>query len=398
MKRLVVALLIFVASFTIIGCEEVHFLPTDTLRKGPYLLYTNDNASMTVIWQTTGEPDNCYLDWGNTIAYGNRAQVFGDSANLFTYTIDGLSPQTKVYYKVTVDEDSYTGSFMTAPLASATTLSFYAYGDNRDGPVAQDALLARLLIDMSGLPGTRQTLCLHGGDLTFYGLDEDDWDTYFFNRQYTSTLDFLAQMPVMIALGNHEGYERNRLHEDQPGLLARKYFPYAYYAQDGESYYSFDYGPAHFTVIDQYSGNKTYTIEGSAQYNWIESDLAGTSKPWKIVMFHEPAWTASTLEGYYGNNTDIQNELCPIFAANGVKVVIQGHQHFYSRVSPPDGIQYLTLGGGGAFLTTPEATAPYLTASARAYHFARFDIDGNDLTVRVIDDSGAEIDQFSVSR
>ncbi|MFH1683686.1 MAG: metallophosphoesterase family protein [Candidatus Margulisiibacteriota bacterium] len=397
MKKIVAALLIFFAAFVLTGCEETLILPTDSFRKGPYLLYTNDNSSMTVIWQATSASFNSYIEWGRSAAYGDRAAVFGNSANLFRYTINGLTPQSRTYYKVTVDNDSYSGSFMTAP-SNASDLTFYAYGDNRDGPMAQDALLARLLIDMRALPDSRQTFCVHGGDLTYYGLDEDEWDTYFFNRQYSSTLDFLAQLPVMAALGNHEGYARNFEHEDEPGLLARKYWPYTYYEKSGESYYSFDYGPAHFTVIDQYSNNQSYTIEGSAQYSWIEADLAATAKPWKFVVFHEPAWTASTQEGYHGNNTTIQQELCPVFVRNGVKVVIQGHQHFYSRVSPPDGIQYLTLGGGGAALNPPDTSAPYLTASAQAFHFARFDINGDVLTVSVLDQNGALLDQFSLNK
>lgn len=390
--------MIIFAALALAGCEDAHIFPTGSLRKGPYLLYTSDNSSMTVIWQAAGDPFSSYIQWGSTTAYGGQATVFGDSASIFKYTIDGLAPQSRTYYRVTADDDSCTGSFMTAPSNSASDLTFYAYGDNRDGPVAQDALLARLVVDMRALPDSRQTFCVHGGDLTYYGLDEDEWDEYFFNRQYTSTLDFLAQLPVMVALGNHEGYERDRLHEDQPGLLARKYFPYSYYEQSSESYYSFDYGPAHFTVIDQYSDNKSYTIEGSAQYSWIEADLAETSKPWKFVIFHEPAWTASTQEGYHGNNTTIQDELCPIFVRNGVKVVLQGHQHFYSRVTPPDGIEYLTLGGGGAALNPPDPNASYLTASVQAFHFARFEIDGDDLVVSVLDENGVLLDEFSVSK
>ncbi|MBU0672348.1 MAG: metallophosphoesterase family protein [Candidatus Margulisbacteria bacterium] len=398
MKRIITALLILLAALAITGCEEAVIIPTDQFQKRPYLLYTNDNTSMTVAWQTTGQTQHAYIDWGSSTTYTNRSVVWGDSANLYTFTIEGLTPQSRTYYQVTVANESATGSFMTAPLAAATNLTFYAYGDNRDGPIAQDGLLARLLIDMRALPDDRQTFCLHGGDLTFYGLDENQWDEYFFNREYTSTLDFLAQFPVMIALGNHEGYSASYLHEDQPGLLARKYWPYPYYAETGESYYSFDYGPAHFTVIDQYSNNKSYTIESSAQYNWIEADLLATAKPWKFVVFHEPAWTASTQEGYHGNNTTIQQELCPVFAQNGVQVVIQGHQHFYARVSPPDGRQYLTLGGGGAALNPPDANAAYLAASAQAFHFARFDIEGDVLTVSVLDENGALLDQFSVSK
>jgi len=39
-------------------------------------------------------------------------------------------------------------------------------------------------------------------------------------------------------------------------------------------YWSFDYGPAHFTIVNQYS---TYSV-GSAQYNWLKNDLETSTK------------------------------------------------------------------------------------------------------------------------
>ena len=54
-------------------------------------------------------------------------------------------------------------------------------------------------------------------------------------------------------------------------------------------YYSFDYGPAHITVVDQYVS----FAPGSAQYIWLENDLAASQKLWKFVILHEPAWSAA---------------------------------------------------------------------------------------------------------
>ena len=127
------------------------------------------------------------------------------------------------------------------------------------------------------------------------------------------------------------------------------------------------------------------------------NDLNSTAKPWKIVMFHEPAWTASTATGFSGDNLDVQRVLCPVFKDKGVKLVIQGHAHYYARCNPPDGLTYLTLGGGGAMLSTPNPLAPSLTVTAEAFHFARFDIVNNTMDVTVINDSGAAIDSFTVT-
>ena len=88
------------------------------------------------------------------------------------------------------------------------------------------------------------------------------------------------------------------------------------------------------------------------------------------------------------------------FKQEGVKVVIQGHVHFYSRCATEE-IQYLTLGGGGAELTdVVETDAPaFVTGEAFVYHFARFDIvDNNTMNVSVINKDGSTIDSFSVTQ
>ncbi|HVN67746.1 MAG TPA: metallophosphoesterase, partial [Candidatus Sulfotelmatobacter sp.] len=223
------------------------------------------------------------------------------------------------------------------------------------------------------------------------------WTNCVFNTRYLNTLDFLRNLPLLPCLGNHDVSLPDQSTPANPGALARKYWPLSLYAAADRSYYSFDYGPAHFTVLDQYADNSSYTLESSAQYQWLASDLANSTKSWKIVMFHEPAWTASTLEGSDGNNTAIQTKLCPLFKNNGVKLVIQGHASYYARVTPPDGLTYLTLGGGGAPLATPDPNAPYFAAAAKKHHFARFTIAGNALTVNVIDNAGATIESFVIN-
>ena len=362
---------------------------------------------MTVMWQTT-DTTVSRIEWGPTAGYGTLALVTESGGGVyqhqFSYTITGLSSAAKTYYRVTAGSATAAGSFRTAPAASATELTFYAYGDNRDGVNDQENVLHQLLADMDQHPNHRQTICLHAGDMTRYGEDEDFWIHYFpdvtdsSEVDFPSTVRFLASVPVLMALGNHETYSPNGSIPPFPGDLVRKYWPFTYYAQANRSYYSFDYGPAHFTVLDQYCDNGSYTQETSAQYSWMVSDLTNTTKPWKIVMFHEPAWTASRATGFSGDNLNIQRVLCPVFKNQGVKLVIQGHAHYYARCNPPDGLTYLTLGGGGAMLSVPYPLAPSLTVSAMAYHYARFDISGNNMNVTVRDDMGVQIDAFSITR
>lgn len=403
-------LLFMIAALGLVSCGQANNSTLSTgplgFLKSPYLLYANDNTQMTVRWQTTGTMA-AKIEWGTTAGYGAQALVTengsGNYQHQFSYTITGLSPASRTYYRVTAGSATATGSFQTAPAAAATALTFYAYGDNRDGVNDQENVLSQLLHDLDQDPDNRQTFCLHAGDMVRYGEDESFWVHYFPDVtdtnevEFPATLRFLASVPVLMALGNHDTYRSDHTLPSRPGDLVRKYWPFAFYAQADRSYYSFDYGPAHFTVLDQYCDSGTYTVEGSAQYNWLVDDLTNTTKPWKIVLFHEPAWTASLATGFSGDNLDIQRVLCPVFKDKGVKLVIQGHAHYYARCNPPDGLSYLTLGGGGAMLSDPNPLAPSLTVSAEAFHFARFAISGDNLDVLVLDDSGVTLDAFSIT-
>jgi hypothetical protein len=163
------------------------------------------------------------------------------------------------------------------------------------------------------------------------------------------------------------------------GSVLRKYYPYDEYASPGHSYYSFDYGPVHVAVVDQYT---TSLDPGSAQYQWLNNDLAATNAPFRMVMFHEPAFSANGLNGT-GNpdNLTTRQDVEPLVERYGVQVVLQGHNHYYARADV-NGVQYLTLGGAGAPQFPPDPSySPFLVTTSPGLHFARLDINGSVMTV-----------------
>jgi len=372
----------------------------ETIRKEPYLIYTGDSTSMTVAWQTNKSPESAYIEWGSQPSILEESRIVketggGQDEHQFLYTITGLKPNTRTYYRVIVDGMAYSGSFKTAPGETEESLSFYVYGDTRSNPDINDRILSGILSDMKAIPDERQTFCTHSGDFVIYGMDEIFWDREYFNRDYSNTLEFLAKIPLMTSCGNHETYHEN--HFDDPehyGYLLRKYWPYTFLKEKNHCYYSVDYGPVHLAVIDQYT---TDYDSGSVQHEWLKQDLENSKKPWKVVMFHRPGWSANILEkdvefrGMHDNDEIIQKYYHPIFKENNVKVVLQGHIHYYARCSV-EGIEYLTVGGGGAPLVTPNPEAEYLVKAVKKHHFGRIDIKKDEMNITIIDIDGNEID------
>lgn len=354
-------------------------LDAATFTKQPYLIYEGDSTTMSVLWQADADAGTSTIEWGIDTGYGNGPVTVPPTGSDYQYvfTITGLDPGTQYFYRVEVDGTFLSGSFRTAP-SGGTTATIWAYGDTRTDPAAQDQILAALLTMVQADPSRRQSLLLHSGDLVSNGERESAWSTEFFPADRANILEVHRTIPLMACRGNHEG----------DGVLFRKYFPYP--DVDAVSFnYSFDYGPIHFTVLDDQSDLSV----GSTQYNWIAGDLAASDACWKIVLFHEPAWGA----GGHSNSTTNQTVVSNLLEPAGVDLVINGHNHYYSRTSK-DGIQHITSGGGGAPLYDPDPSYPYVVTTARSYNFCRIDIDGDDLVFSAFDQNGVQLDSFSVRK
>ena len=103
-------------------------------------------------------------------------------------------------------------------------------------------------------------------------------------------------------------------------------------------------------------------------------------------MFHEPAYFTAK---EFAPGKLVQENFCPLFEKYGVKAVVQGHSQCYAH-EKVNGIQYFVLGGGGAPLDPP---GPDVISE---YHFARFAIVGDTLTVTVINKDGQTIDTVTI--
>jgi 3',5'-cyclic AMP phosphodiesterase CpdA len=111
-------------------------------------------------------------------------------------------------------------------------------------------------------------------------------------------------------------------------------------ASGRKPFYSFDYGPAHFTVLDN-SRNETLSDD---QMKFLESDLAANvARHPKFVFFHRCFWVALL---------KLESGDFPLHRAArryGVDYVVSGHGHQFLRMAR-DGIAYTEVGSSGASL------------------------------------------------
>ncbi len=356
---------------------KLEFATLNFYQKLPYVLLSGENNDILVTWQLNST-QNCTFEYGTDTTYSDgsiQTSENNSSDHQHIVTLDNLTPDQKYYYRVSVNNTNLkTGSFQSFAPDSAQEITFFAYGDTRTYPSDHDDVAQAIMNDISQ-NNLKQTFVLNSGDLVSDGDDESSWQTEFFAQQYTNIMELLGNLPYVTAMGNHEGQ----------GLLFAKYFPYAY--PNNRYYYSFDYGPAHFIVIDQF----TSYSQGSQQYNWIVNDLSTSDKDWKIAIFHKPGWSA----GGHSNNSSVQNILQPLFEQYDVKFAINGHNHYYSR-AVVNGVQHITTGGGGAPLYGPNSSYPNIVTAEETHHYCKLHINGNNLHFSAIRPNGSEIESFDV--
>ncbi len=345
--------------------------------KGPEVVLTGDNTEMKLVWQLDSTRLSI-VQWGLDLRYALGTAVATETGpdHLYSYTIGGLIPGSRYNYRVIASPACYEGTFYAALPDTATDLKFFAYGDTRNGISVNDAIASQIMQAYAADPGF-QTFNLAVGDLVSSGDLESAWADEFFNPHYLHLRTVLSNLAFLPVMGNHEG----------SGALFVRYFPMPFVAG---RYWSFDYGPAHIVMLDQY---RPYAV-GSAQYAWLKEALAASSKKWKFLVLHEPGWSAG---GGHANNTTVQDDIQPLAEQYGVSIIFGGHNHYYAR-AVVNGIQHLTVGGGGAPLYTPNPSAVNEVAARSAYSFAEIVISGDVLTGTAVAADGTDIETFTLTR
>jgi len=347
-------------------------LPEVTFTKGPYLVPGADAASMNILWQDTNAA-NYWLEYGFDTTYelGKATLTAVPEDGLAEITLSNLIPDKHYVYRVTDGKSQAAGSFNTSP-GNTSDLTFWVYGDSRNGPQIQDSIDADILAGVQANPAA-QSFVLFSGDIMSVA-DEASLQSNQFDAEYPSIREMMRTLPMINAMGNHDGTK-----------LFTKYFPYSI---KGHFYWSFDYGPVHVALVDQYAD----VSDGSPQWQWLKEDLTASTKPWKFILLHEPGWSAGT----HPNNEVVQKIIQPIAVQAGVSVIFAGHNHYYARAEV-NGVVHITTGGGGAPLYTPIPGSADVKTVNKAFHYLKVSIVGNTLTATAYTPDDRAIDEFTVS-
>jgi predicted phosphodiesterase len=285
--------------------------------------------------------------------------------------LTGLKPGTEYFYQ-SFAGDAGKGSVKTAPIGPSA-FQFVVYGDTRTRHEVHRAVIA------SVLKYSHPDFVMQTGDLVENADSTALWPIFF-----DAERELLRKAAYFPALGNHEHNSKN-------------YYDF----MDAKPYYSFNWGTAHFTVINSDIANVSASqVERDAfwqeQTRWLEADLqAAQTADFRFVFAHHPPMTA--VKRRQGDNPHM-TALEPLFEKYGVAAAFFGHDHNYQHYKK-NGLHYFITGGGGAPLydvsTPPEGMTIKVESTE---NFVIVNVDGKKAHVEAKKPNGDTVDSADLGQ
>jgi len=404
------------------------------------------------------------------VPIGKRVAVGSvDPHRIYDVTLAGLEPGGTFVYRILHQKKVVFTADARALKGADQAYRFIAFGDCGAGTPEQRPL-ANLAFS------SHPDLVVIPGDIVYeYGLLSEYyakfWPIYNADKVDEEGAPLMRSVPFVASTGNHDSDMRDLdKYPDAlayyivwnqplngplfsegsaavPPLWASDANRKAFMDAAGDAYprmtnFSFDYGNAHWLVIDS---NLYIDWTDKTLTDWVAQDLASAKNAtWRFVAFHYPGFNSSR-EHYEEQHMRL---LSPVFEAGNVDVVFNGHVHNYQRSFPltftpdktgtlltggkdgktihgrvvngewkldkvfdgvkntkPQGVIYIVTGAGGQELYNPEQTDDPDSWQkftdkfiSNTHSLTVADVEGTKLTLRQLRADGTELDKIIVTK
>ncbi len=260
---------------------------------------------------------------GETDTFTFEGDINQGSANKYFHSIavNGLEPNTTYEYKVGYGENTQTGKFKTA-LESGSNESFkFVY--LADTQVSNGTTAKALGATLAEVNSMNPDYVYIAGDVTDKATNEDQWE-YLFNNSgkfAAGGQDMFSNLLLSVTQGNHDNNTMNS-HINAPAEAGE---------EAGKIVYSYDYGSLTFITLNLEAAKSDATARAKQKEYLTECvNDAKARGQWVSVGFHKSIYTGAS----HITDSDIveaRKYWSPIFAELDVDMVLQGHDHVYSR-------------------------------------------------------------------
>lgn len=329
-------------------------------------------------------------DWTTVTAAKETELAVVENEDYFKCDVTGLTPDTEYEYIIgkagSADDADWISPYTFKTAAEdIDEFTFVALSDTQGMSSWYYHKFTKTAIEEAFEEVENPAFILHGGDVVDDGLNQTDW-----NRFFKAMGDRIATTPFFGTVGNHDCWsviDTTKhpfywgLHFNNPNNGGLAAYDQSYASQitthpatantfkEGiadETVYSFDYGDAHFVVINSGSYNGTYNktplkLLAEAQKEWLINDLeANKDAKWTVMLVH------AQVHCFLGDDYD-NDWLYDVIEDEdfGVDLVLHGDTHNVCRTYPMRDGQIVTKSAGdtiqkgiGTVYATMSATKP----------------------------------------
>jgi hypothetical protein len=463
---------LFLAVLQITKAQDNDFLVKPYLQLGK----KSSPQSIQVLWHAAGSNDVWLAeyknaneqDWKKAETQTSSTIAVGQIAPFYVYSVafSNLKAGTVFQYRISKNGKVVFTSEARSLKSLGQSYRIAISGDMGAGTGTAKKIAYEIYKSKPDLVAIAGDIVYNRGLLSEYRTKW--WPVY--NKDGADTLGapLMRSIPFVAAVGNHDALTRDL--NAYPEALAYYYFwdqplnglngkeggafvpplvgtdanKKAFYDAAGDKYprmnnFSFEYGNAHWTVIDS---NPYVDWNDSTLRDWLTKDLAaGANATWRFVLYHHPCFNSS--RAHFEQQQ--MRLIAPILEKGKVDIVFAGHVHNYQRTYPltfkpdnlgtqlvagaaniktgktvtgrwtldkefngkkktkPNGVIYITTGAGGQGLYNPEQQKDKdswqkftINFISTVHSYTVMDVNGNTLVLRQLDINGKEVDRVKV--
>lgn len=295
-----------------------------------HLAWTGDPAtSLTVTWHAPEPVAAAFLEYRPagasawlTATAGIRPA--GTAGPLYQADLAGLFADTAYEYRLPGAAGAWSSVYTTTTAPAPGSGGFgVVYVADTGITGRSDGLASGTTRVLQTIANLKPRLILGGGDYAYFNSDDryasldaaiDAW----FNQMQP----LAAFAPLMPAYGNHEYADG----EGYDAWAARFPTPPGF---DGQRFFSFDVGNAHFISIYAPVG-----VISAADLQWLEADIQAAQtagQTWIIPFLHVAPFSDG---GNHSSSFTLRQTLGPLFEKYGIRLVLSAHDQSYERTLP----------------------------------------------------------------
>lgn len=288
-------------------------------------------SERTLSWRSGEELQDAWLEysipnraghaWRSLPANGKLVETRSGRGCYYTAGISGLEPGDSVRYLLRTGSQVTDTLSFTMSRGDDMRTRFIYLGDVQDPTGALSNQMMATLRDSVILVVQPQFFAAAGDQI------EGPTDTYWQVWYDALGSEMPRELPMIFATGNHEYLKNGLMRELDPRWRAQHNYPTnGPEGFEGSTYYV-DFPLMRFIVLDTTDINDLMAVIRHRE--WLAGVLRSSAQPWQVVMYHHAV--KSVREGR--SNTLMATFIKPVLEEYGADLVLQGHDHAYSRIS-----------------------------------------------------------------